>query len=322
MREILENLLLLEKKVITTFIDQLALEPLERVLKMILNCKGIIFFSGVGKSGLIAKKIANTMTSTGTRALFLSPANALHGDIGVVQEIDLCILISKSGETEELNALMPTLRHKKVQTIAIVHNGLSKLARSVDVALVLPEVQELCPFDMAPTASTVTQLIVGDVLSMALMREKKLSQEEYAVMHPAGRIGRRISLKVQDLMLTKEALPTCYPDSLLVDALVELSNKKCGCVLGVDKENQIQGIFTDGDLRRALQNKGTKALEYPVKDLMTKQIRSTAPEIRAFEAMRQMEENREQLIYALPVVDKERRLVGLIKMHDLVQSGI
>lgn len=320
-RKILEELLEKEHQDLNKFFDSLDLDTVYQALQLLANCEGMIVLTGIGKSGLVAKKIAVTMTSTGTRALFLSPTNALHGDIGILNPKDVFLVLSKSGESDELLNLIPFIRNRGVKVIGMVSNPESRLANAVDLALNLPSLPELCPYDMAPTTSTTIQSIVGDILSVALMRLKEFSLEEYAKTHPAGRIGKRMIVKVSDLMLKGEDIPVCKPQDKLVDSLVILSNKQCGCILIVDESNKLKGIFTDGDLRRALQQKGGDALHSSMESLMTKSPRSINPNELAWAAMKQMESKQKQPITVLPVLDNQT-IVGIIKMHDIIQAGI
>jgi arabinose-5-phosphate isomerase len=247
--------------------------------------------------------------------------NALHGDIGIVNKDDVFIMISKSGESDELLQLIPFLRNRGVKIISIVNRENSRLAKATDLSMTLPLSKELCPFDLLPTTSAATQMIFGDVLAVALMTHRGFSLEEYALNHPAGRIGRRLTLRVKDLMLTGKDIPLCQPQGKLVDSLVELSNKKCGCVLITDEEMNLQGIFTDGDLRRALQKHGSIALESTMGELMSKHPRHIAPEEMASQAILIMEANQKSPVTVLPVV-KEGKVVGVIKLHDILQSGL
>jgi arabinose-5-phosphate isomerase len=292
-----------------------------KIIEIVLHSKGCIFFTGVGKSGIIAKKIAMTFSSSGTKALYLSPQNALHGDIGMVGRDDIVFLMSKSGESTELLELCPALRNKGAHLVAVVTNEASRLARACDASFVLPELKELCPFDLAPTTSTIAQLVFGDVLAMALMRLKGVSLSDFIQNHPAGRIGRRQLVKVRDLMVSGDAMPLCAPSDTLGSMLVELSNKQCGCVCIVDGESRLLGIFTDGDLRRTLQKLGPAALGATMGSLMTGTPRTISQGMLAYEAMRVMEADQKHPVTVLPVVE-EGRCVGLIKMHDIIQSGI
>lgn len=319
---VIKELLQKEKLSLDYFFDKIDVATAERVVEILRACQGVMIFSGVGKSGLVAEKIAMTMTSTGSKALFISPTNALHGDIGIVSEKDIFIFLSKSGESEELLQLIPTLRNRRVKIIGIVSNSQSRLARASDIVIDLPLQQELCPFDMVPTTSAVIQLIFGDLLAIALMRLKNFSLDDYVQNHPAGRIGKRISMKVSDLMITGPSLPVCKPHDRLVDTLVELSNKRCGCVLVINDEQILQGIFTDGDLRRSLQKHGASSLSLQMKDVMTQAARSIEPHHLAWDAMREMEGDQKNAITVLPVLENKQKLVGLIKLHDIIQSGL
>lgn len=311
-----------EKENLNYFLDRFDQSQMEKILLAIRACEGIVFFTGVGKSGLIAKKIAQTMTSTGTRSLYISPTDALHGDIGIVTEKDLFVMLSKSGESDELLNLLPILKSKHVQTIAVASNTNSRLSRGCALSIHLPVNQELCPYDMAPTISTTTQMIFGDVLAIALMRIRKFSQDQFAQNHPAGRLGKRITMRVEDLMIKGGALPICKPENTLVEILVELSNKRCGCILVADEKDHLQGIFTDGDLRRSLQTHGEVVLKKTMKDLMVSGVKWTIPSQLAWEAMREMEGVPEKEISVLPVLEDGKKVVGLIKLHDIIQSGI
>lgn len=305
-----------------TFFKNLDMQSMEEVFDLLKNCTGMIVLTGVGKSGLVAKKIAASMTSTNTRALYLSPINALHGDLGVVTDRDVFIFLSKSGESEELLTLIPSLRNKGVKLIAIVSNLNSRLAKACDKAVYLPVEKELCPFNMAPTISSTVQLIFGDVMTIGLMRANHFTLEQYGLNHPAGRIGKRITVKVRDLMIVGEKIPRCKGQDKLLEILVELSNKRCGCVLVIDETQKLLGIFTDGDLRRALQKLGSKVLDERVETVMTKKPRTTSPEALASEALKVMENGLTNEVTVLPVIDEERRVVGLIKLHDIIQTGI
>jgi arabinose-5-phosphate isomerase len=307
---------------INHFFNGIDLQEVEEVLNAFKKCSGLLVFSGVGKSGLVAQKIATTMTSTGTRALFLSPVEAMHGDIGVVSANDLFIAVSKSGETEELLHLLPYVRNKGAKVIAFVSNPESRIAKGADITLTLPVEKELCPFNLAPTISTTAQLILGDVLAIALMKAAQFSLDQYAMNHPSGTIGKRITLKVEDLMLKGEHIPRAKAQTRIIDALHELSNKRAGCLLIVDDQEKLLGIFTDGDLRRALQKYGDALLQKPLEEVMTKEGRTIGPQVLAWEAMKIMEGSQKSPIMMMPVINENRRVLGLLKMHDIIQSGL
>lgn len=318
LKELLKN----THQYINYFFEHIDVSEFEDVFNTIKNCQGMIVLTGVGKSGLVAKKIAATMTSTNTRAIYLSPVNAMHGDLGVVTERDVFIFLSKSGESDELLTLIPSLKNKGVKMIAVVSNKNSRLAKACNKTLHLPLEKELCPFNMAPTTSTTIQMIFGDVISVALMQLNRFSLDDYALNHPAGSIGKRITVKVRDLMIVGDSIPKCHQDDRLVDQLVELSNKRCGCILIVDNQHHLQGIFTDGDLRRALQKNGPEALHLSMKNLMCTNPRTITPNILATEAVKVMENGLKNEVTALPVINDEMQVVGVIKLHDIVQSGI
>ncbi len=322
LRDLLQDLFLQESISLKYFFDNLNLQSAEKILQTILECKGIVFITGIGKSGHVAKKIAVSMTSTGTRALYISPVDSLHGDIGLVTKDDIFIFISKSGESDELLNLIPFIRNKGSSCIAIVSESNSRLSKAVDLSMTLPIDKELCPFDLAPTTSTSIQMIFGDVLTIALMRIKNFTIDQFATNHPGGKIGKRITLRVRDLMRSGEMIPQCYPENALKDILGEQSNKQAGCIFVTDHSDILVGIFTDGDLRRSLQKHGAKALDLPMKELMTKKPRSTKPDVFAWDAMKYMEADQKRPITVLAVADDNHKLVGFIKLHDILQSNV
>lgn len=304
------------------FFASLDLVQAEHLVELLLNCSGMLFFTGIGKSGLVAKKIAFTMVSTGTRAFYLSPTDALHGDLGMVSERDLFIILSKSGESDELLNLVPAIRNRGATLVAIVCNSQSRLAAVCDYIFTLPFNGELCPFDMAPTMSTTFQLLFGDLLAIALMRRKNFGLDQYALNHPSGAIGKRMTLRVSDLMLTDSQIPICRPQDSLSQVLVELTNKRCGCILVSQEDKTLLGVFTDGDLRRALQKHSVSIIHANMEDLMTSHPRTISSDTLAWEALQQMEGDGTRCISILPVVDKAKRIVGLLHLHDLIRSGL
>ncbi len=310
-----------QKKYINHFFDALDFEKTEEILEKFLQCQGSLIFTGVGKSGIIAQKLAQTFLSFGTKAFFLPPMDALHGDLGILTEQDLFIVLSKSGETEEVLKLLPHVRKKKAKVIAIVSSAGSQLAKKSDVWISLPLLRELCPFNLAPTTSTTLQLIFGDVLATAMMRKKNFTLQDYALNHPAGLIGKKITLRVEDLMLKGKDVPLCKPSDQLIDVLPRLSEKRCGMLLVVDEAGKLLGIFTDGDLRRALESQGGKILEKPVAELMNASPRWTHKDILAVDALKQMEENPKSRIMALAVLERGK-VIGLLHIHDILQAGL
>jgi len=319
---LLQELLHNEKRYLDYFFNHIDIPSFEKIFNVLESCKGVIALSGVGKSGLIAKKIAATMTSTNSRAIYISPTNALHGDLGIVKENDVFMFFSTSGESEELLNLIPILRNKGVPMIAVVSNMQSRLAKACDYAVNLPLERELCPFNMAPTTSTVIQMIFGDVMAIGLMKKRNFTLNDFALNHPAGRIGKRINLKVRDIMITDGDIPRCKPTDKLIDTLVELSNKRCGCVLILDDTGKLCGIFTDGDLRRTLLNSGAELFEKTMEEVMTKNPRSISSDILAVDAIKIMENSFKNEVTVLPVIDEDNHAIGLIKLHDIIQSGV
>jgi arabinose-5-phosphate isomerase len=319
---LLKGLLDKERQYLDYFLEHLDLQAMEVLLKLFHSCKGVLFFTGIGKSEVMAQKIAVTMTSTGTRALFLASTNALHGDIGIISERDILVMLSKSGESEELLNLVPFVRNKGAKVIAIVSNSRNRLVQACDMSIVLPLEKELCPYDLCPTVSTQIQMIFGDILTVALMSLKEFSLSQYAENHPGGKIGRRITTKIKDLLISGAAMPICHPNDKLIDTLVELSQKRCGCVLVVDEESRLLGIFTDGDLGRALTSQGPKVLEKPISALMTLSPRTIGQEELAWTALQRLEADQKHPITVLAVTDENQKLLGIIKMHDIVQAGI
>ncbi len=319
---VLKELIEEEKAAINFFFNHLDQNKLEPFFDFLVKCKGTIICSGIGKSGYVAEKVAMTFTSTGTKAIYISPNNALHGDIGFVTKDDVILFFSKSGESDELLAMLPTLRNRGTKVASIVMNSKSRLAKASDFIIEIPHLKELCPFNMVPTISCVTQMIVGDLFVIALMKARNFDTLQYAQNHPAGRIGKRLSLKVCDLMIRDEALPKVTLKEKLSEILVELSNKRCGCVLVINENEELEGIFTDGDLGRILQKQGAKAMELAMSEIMTKNPHTIDPEKLALEAMDIMEANQKNAITVLPVVDEKKNVKGLIRLHDIVQSGV
>ncbi|KAL6493471.1 putative arabinose 5-phosphate isomerase [Orobanche gracilis] len=251
------NLFKCQQKYLNHFFQNLDLSQTLSFTQTLLNAKGTIFFTGVGKSGFVAQKISQTLVSLGIKSGFLSPVDALHGDIGILSSDDLLVLFSKSGNSEELTKLVPCAKAKGVYLISVTSVEPNALVRSCDLNVHLPLERELCPFDLAPVTSTAIQMVFGDTVAIALMGARNLSKEEYAANHPAGRIGKSLILKVKDLMKKKEELPLCREGDLIMDQLVELTSKGCGCLLVIDDDYHLLGTFTDGDLRRTLMVKAT-----------------------------------------------------------------
>ncbi|MBY0529523.1 MAG: KpsF/GutQ family sugar-phosphate isomerase [Rhabdochlamydiaceae bacterium] len=319
--ETVKKLLEEQRRHLEHYFEKIDHAQLSQVVEAVAEVPGIIVFTGVGKSGIIAEKIAMTLVSTGTKALYLPPTNFLHGDIGILTDNDLLVLMSRSGETEELLNLIPFARKRRARLLAIVSNPLSRLAKECDSSLVLPMEKELCPFGLAPTTSTAVQLLFGDLLAIALMDRKQFDLASYAVNHPSGAIGKKTTLKVEEVMIQGDHVPLCASSDLLVDMLVELSNKKCGALLVANKEKELLGIFTDGDLRRSLQTQGPAALDKTMGALMTPNPLTVEQETLAWDAVKLMQKDPKKFVMVLPVLH-QNKVVGILRMHDLIQAGI
>lgn len=318
----LKDLLKRQSELLSVYFERLDLKAALVLFQELKNCPGVLFFTGVGKSGLIAQKIAATLMSTGTKAFFLSPIDALHGDLGMVSKSDMLIILSKSGETEELLQLLPSVRNKGVKIVALTSNPNSRLTKAVDLFVELPCTSELCPFDLAPTISTSIQLLFGDLMAIYLMESKGFTVNDFAMNHPGGRLGKRSTIRVRDLMLQKANTPLTMPQKRLQEVLVDFTEKRCGCLVVVDEKSCLQGIFTDGDLRRALQAKGESVLHEKLEHLMSRKARSIHVDALAIDALKLMEADQKHPIMVLPVVDSDGGVCGLIKMHDLIQAGL
>ncbi|MBI3236212.1 MAG: KpsF/GutQ family sugar-phosphate isomerase [Chlamydiales bacterium] len=317
----MKQILINQKRYLDSYFEQLDLDQVDKAVEACFKTPGLIVFTGVGKSGLIAEKIVMTLVSTGTKALYLPPTNFLHGDIGILSEKDMLVMISRSGETEELLSLIPFARKRNTRLFAIVSNPESRLAKLSDLFVHLPFEKELCPFNLAPTTSTCVQLLFGDLLSVALMHLKEFNLEAYVSNHPAGSIGKKMILKVADLMFSGTQIPLCHEEDHLIDVLVELSNKKCGALLIVSEERDLLGIFTDGDLRRSLQMQGPSVLDQPMKNLMTRSPMFVNKDELAWDALKQMQRDPKKYVMVLPVLD-QGKVAGILHMHMLVQAGV
>jgi arabinose-5-phosphate isomerase len=318
---LLKNLFTEQLSYLNHYFDKIDHARAQEVVNLCAATKGLLIFTGVGKSGIIAEKIAMTLVSTGTKALYLPTANFLHGDIGIVTADDTVIMLSKSGETDELVNLVPYVQRKGAKIVAWVSNLQSRLGVQVDLSLLLPVEKELCPYDLAPTISTEVQLLFGDVLTIALMKKKGFTLESYGENHPSGMIGKKATIAVQDLMVPLNKLPICKPSKTLSEVLPEFSDKRLGCVIITDEEGVFKGIFTDGDLRRSLQSLGSTVLEKNIGDLMTRCALTTQTNEMAWDALKLMQKDPGRWIMMLPVLEGEQ-IVGLIRMHDIIHAGI
>jgi arabinose-5-phosphate isomerase len=289
-----------------------------RALDIILSCEGRVIVSGMGKSGHIARKIAATMASTGTPAYFVHPAEASHGDLGMIAAGDVFFALSYSGESEELLTIVPVIKRQGAKLISLTGNPHSSLAREADAHLDGSVEKEACPLGLAPTASTTAALALGDALAVALLDAKGFGEEDFARSHPGGSLGRRLLTHVRDIMRSGERVPAVGQDALLAQAVLEISRKGLGMTAIVDEGRQVLGIYTDGDLRRTLEKK-LDISSTPVSTVMSKHPRTIGPDALAAEAVQVMEQyNINQML----VVDADNRLVGALNMHDLLHAKV
>lgn len=285
-------------------------------LSLILNCHGRVIVSGMGKSGHIGRKIASTLSSTGTPAYFVHPAEASHGDLGMITSADVLIALSNSGESAELLNILPSIKRQGAKLIAMTGNPHSSLARDADVHLDAGVAQEACPLNLAPTASTTAALALGDALAVALLDARGFGAEDFARSHPGGSLGRQPLSRIRDVMRTGDAIPTVFPDTRVAEATREISRGGIGMTVVITPEREVLGVFTDGDLRRAIVNNlDLKALT--VSDVMSGKPRLIGPGKLTVEAVEMMEKHK---INQIPVVDENDRLIGALNMHDLFQA--
>jgi arabinose-5-phosphate isomerase len=289
-----------------------------RACRLLLGCEGRIVVTGMGKSGHVGNKIAATLASTGSPAFFVHPAEAVHGDIGMITSKDVVLALSNSGETDELLTILPVIKRLDVPMIALTGKTASTLARYADVTLDVSVPAEACPLNLAPTTSTTAMLAMGDALAVAVLEARGFTEEDFARSHPGGTLGRRLLLHVEDVMRSGDDLPAVGPDTPLSEGLLEMSRKGLGMTTVLDPSRRVLGIFTDGDLRRTLDGpldvRGTR-----MSDVMTRGCKVAKPRMLAAEAVHLMETFR---ITALPVVDDDGVLVGALNVHDLLRAGV
>jgi arabinose-5-phosphate isomerase len=289
-----------------------------KAVRTLLDCKGRVVVSGMGKSGHVARKIASTLASTGTPAFFVHPAEASHGDLGMVTEQDVMVALSNSGESAELLVIVPLVKRQGAKLIAITGNPRSALAREADTHLDAAVTEEACPLGLAPTASTTAALALGDALAVALLEARGFGREDFARSHPGGSLGRQLLTFVADVMRTGDAVPVVPLKATLTEAVLEISRKGMGMTAVVDEAQHVVGVFTDGDLRRTLERDGDLR-KMAIRDVMTRKPSTVGPEQLAVEAVKIMEDRK---ISQLPVVDGETRLVGALNMHDLMRTKV
>lgn len=293
-------------------------EDFVNAVETIFASKGRVVLTGMGKSGLIARKIVATLNSTGTAAIYLHPTDALHGDLGMVRSDDVVILISKSGETEEISNLLPMLKRLNVKLIAMSGNKESRLARECDIFLNISVKEEACPYDLAPTASTTATLALGDALAVSLLKKRNFTAKDFAFLHPGGSLGKRLSLKIKEVMITGERIPKVKKETSIKDVIFEITSKRLGTTCVLDENGKLAGIITDGDLRRLLE----KTLDISglyAKDVMTSSPKVLNEDYLASFALQQMENFK---ITSLVITDDSHKPVGIIHLHDLINLGL
>jgi arabinose-5-phosphate isomerase len=293
-------------------------EEFVKAVDTIYNCKGRVVLTGMGKSGLIARKIVATFNSTGTASIYLHPTDALHGDLGMVRQEDVVILISKSGNTEEISNLIPMLKRLKVTLIAMCGSHESRLAEECDIFLNIGVKEEACPHDLAPTSSTTATLAMGDALSVALLEKRDFTAEDFAFLHPGGSLGKRLSLQIKEIMIKGEKIPSVIENASIKDVILEITSKRLGTTCVVNNDGILTGIITDGDLRRLLE-KTLEIKNLTAKDIMTKNPKVTKEFYLASFALQQMENFK---ITTLIIVNDDNRPTGILHLHDLINLGL
>jgi len=287
-----------------------------KLCETVLNSKGKFVVMGVGKSGHIARKISATLSSTGTTSIFIHPTEAAHGDMGMINKKDIVLLISNSGETDEIINIIPSLKRHAKKIASLTSNNKSTISRSADIKIQIKSKKEACPLDLAPTSSTTNALVFGDALAVALLEAKGFTKNDFASSHPAGKLGKKLITKVSDIMHKGNSVPKVKPDTILDSALIEITKKNLGITL-ITNKTKIVGIFTDGDLRRCINNK-IDIHKTQIKEVMTKDFKTISSDSLAVDAAEMMEKNK---IFTLVVMDK-RKYVGVISMHDLIEARI
>ena len=286
--------------------------------RTMLSCRGRVVVTGMGKSGHVARKIAATLASAGTPAFFLHPGEASHGDLGMITTADVVLAFSNSGETAEILTILPVLKRLGVPLVALTGDARSRLAGEADVHIDVSVEQEACPLGLAPTTSTTAALAMGDALAIALLEARGFSAEDFARSHPGGRLGRRLLLRIGDVMHTGADVPRVGADQNVSSALVEMTRARLGMAVVVDGNDRVLGVFTDGDLRRTLEG-GIDMNRVRIEEVMTRDCATVSPELLAAEAVNLMQR---RAVSALPVVDGAMRLVGALNVHDLLRAGV
>ena len=307
----------MERDAVDTLLGRLD-QRFEHACDILLACRGRVVVTGMGKSGHIGTKIAATLASTGTPSLFVHPAEASHGDMGMITVSDVVIALSNSGNTTEIVTLLPLLKRLGIPLISLTGNVESVLAKTAEVNLDVGVAEEACPLGLAPTSSTTVALVMGDALAIALLEARGFTAEDFAFSHPGGALGRKLLLKVEDVMRTGDAIPHVAPETPLSQALLVMSAKGLGMTTVLDANGVLLGVFTDGDLRRAIDH-GADIRNVQIADIMTRNSKTARAEMLAAEAMRIMDQHK---ISALTVVDAQQHPVGALHLHDLLRAGL
>jgi len=312
-----KHVIRVEAQSLAALVDKID-ETFEQAVKVIFEAKGRIVVTGMGKSGIIARKIVATMNSTGTPAIFLHPSDAVHGDLGMVRKEDVVVCLSKSGETQEISNLIPMFKRIQVPVIAMLGRVNSSIARQSDVVLDISVEEEACPHDLAPTSSTTAALAMGDALAITLLEKRNFSKEDFAMFHPGGNLGKQLLLKIEELMTGGAAVPTVPLTASLKDTIIEMTTKRLGATCVVDAEGILKGVITDGDLRRLLQ-KTTDVSAVTAEQVMTRNPKTILFGALAAAALQEMETFK---ITQLIIVDRGHRPVGMVHIHELVKAGL
>ena len=294
-------------------------DAFHRACELMEQCKGRVVVMGMGKSGHIGGKVAATLASTGTPAFFVHPGEASHGDMGMITKSDVVLAFSNSGETEEIKTLLPLIKRLGVPLIALTGNNCSTLAQIADAHIDVKVEKEACPMGLAPTTSSTAALAMADALAVSLLEQRNFTPEDFALSHPGGSLGKRLLLRIGEIMHTGNATPKVLHSASLNDALLEMSNKGLGMTAIVDEQDTLQGVFTDGDLRRVLDHGTVNTRETKISEVMTSPCKSTHSDTLAAETLAMMQEFK---INSLPVVDDNNKLIGAMNMHDLLRAGV
>jgi arabinose-5-phosphate isomerase len=314
-----KRVLKVEAEAIQRLVDRIN-EDFVRGVELMLACEGKVVVTGVGKSGIIGQKLASTLASTGTPAFFLHPTEGLHGDLGMLERKDIVLAISNSGETDELSQILPLIKRYGNKLIVLTGGSTSTLARAGDVVLDVSVTEEACPLGLAPTASTTAALAMGDALAVALLEKRGFKKEDFAILHPGGKLGKRLLLTVRDLMHVGDELPRVYADTLMKEAVVEITSKRLGVTGVINEREELVGVITDGDLRRALE-RHPDLLERTAAEIMTQNPKRIEADALAAQAVQRMEEH---AITSLFVFDQagDKTPRGILHLHDLLKAGV